>query len=64
MDVDLNNPHILNGFFIGGPPEISYQEDFTWTLNPSKNTFWQKSQYVYTSGSFGGICFGTAVRMP
>jgi hypothetical protein len=59
------NPHVLRGFFIGGPPGSTYREEFTWTLSPTGTGFSQISFYVYQEGpsiGSGGLCAGRAVK--
>jgi hypothetical protein len=61
------NPHVIRGFFIGGPPGSTYREDFSWTLSSNGNAFSQISYYVYQEGpsiGTGGLCAGQAVRQP
>lgn len=61
------SPHIVRGFFIGGPAGNTYREDFTWTLAPGRGTFSQVSLYAYQEGSHplpGGLCSGIATREP
>lgn len=60
-----SSPHLVRGFFIAGPAGNQYREDFNWTLNGQ--VFSQISQYVYTQGpgtGTGGICIGSATRVP
>ena len=59
------NPHVLRGFFIGGPPGFTYREDFTWTLSANGDRFSQISYYVFQEGpsqGSGGLCAGQALR--
>jgi hypothetical protein len=59
------NPHVLRGFFIGGPPGNTYREDFTWLLSSDGNVFSQISKYVYQEGPSqgqAGFCGGAAAR--
>ena len=61
------NPHVVRGFFIGGPAGNQYREDFIWTLVPNSQRFTQISRYVYQEGAnqgSGGMCGGAATRGP
>ncbi len=61
------NPHLLKGYFIGGPPGSTYREDFTWTLADNAESFSQISRYTYLEGpgvGTGGLCGGRATRTP
>ncbi len=61
------NPHVIRGFFIGGPSGNQYREDFTWTLVPNSQRFTQISRYIYQEGAnqgSGGMCGGVATRSP
>jgi hypothetical protein len=61
------NPHVLKGYFIGGPPGDTYREDFTWTLADNGGSFSQISHYTYLEGAAagtGGLCGGRATRTP
>ena len=65
--VIAGNPHVLRGFFIGGPPGATYREDFSWILSEDGNGFSQISSYVYQEGpnqGSGGLCGGRAARGP
>ena len=60
------SPHVVKGFFDGGPAGNHYREYFTWTLGKDGN-FSQWSRYQYTEGpntGAGGICFAIAKRVP
>jgi len=57
-----SSPHVVKGFFIGGPPGSTYREDFIWTLGLD-GRFTQTSVYVYQEGpqtGHGGFCVGSA----
>jgi hypothetical protein len=61
------NAHVVRGYFIGGDPGNTYREDFSWTLSANSTGFSQISYYVYQEGpnqGSGGICGGTAARVP
>lgn len=61
------NPHVVRGFFIGGPAGSTYREDFSWILAEDGSSFSQISNYVYQEGpnvGTGGLCGGTATRQP
>ncbi len=61
------NPHVMRGFFIGGPPGNTYREDFTWLLAPDGDSFTDVSRYIYNAGpstGTGGYCGGVATRAP
>jgi hypothetical protein len=56
------SPHVVKGFFIGGPPGNTYREDFIWTLGLD-GRFTQISSYVYQEGpqtGHGGFCVASA----
>jgi hypothetical protein len=59
------NPHVVRGFFIGGPVGGTYREDFSWILSPDGNSFSDIAKYVYQEGpsqGSGGLCGGRATR--
>jgi hypothetical protein len=60
------SPRAIRGFFIDGPMDNRYREDFNWTLNLDGNGFSQTSRYVYFVGPLtgrGGICAARATRL-
>lgn len=61
------NPHLMRGYFIGGPTGNTYREDFSWTLSDNGERFSQTSRSVYIEGpdvGTGGLCSGQATRTP
>jgi hypothetical protein len=59
------DPHVVRGFFIGGPDGSTYRETFTWTLTENAASFSQVSVYQYLEGpdqGGGGICAARATR--
>ena len=60
------SPHVILGFFDGGPIGNTYREHFTWTLKDNGD-FSQMSKYIYLEGpnkDSGGLCAATAKRVP
>ncbi|MCU0621423.1 MAG: hypothetical protein MUC69_07975 [Gemmatimonadales bacterium] len=59
------NPHVLTGFFIGGPPGNTYREDFTWTMSNDGQRVSKNSRYAFREGpnvGRGGPCGGRSEK--
>lgn len=65
VDALPGNPHVLVGFFTGGPPGNTYREDFTWTLSNDGERISKVSRYTFQEGpnvGRGGPCGGRGER--
>ena len=63
--LDPDNPRIVRGEFEGTDEDGTFDESFTWVMDPDKQSFTQEAEFFYTAGDLQGVsgyCGGEATK--